>query len=135
MRKRTLRYVGTEISSGMWISLPLQHSEVVADYFLTPQVSQGQKSSSLPIAISSALYSCKPLFGLHHLTIPISLSLSFCSHQQFFYLSDLGIILPNPSPVIFLSDVNIHIDGSSKPLASNSSLISEFPLACPCTPA
>ena len=40
MRKRNLRYTGTEINCERWILLLWQHSEVVDDYFLTPQASQ-----------------------------------------------------------------------------------------------
>ena len=104
MRKRNLRYTGTEINCERWILLLWQHSEVVDDYFLTPQASQDQKSPLLLIVISTALYSCKSLFGLCHLTIPTTLP-PFCSCQQFFLLIRSWHHLLKPKPcylVIFI---------------------------------
>lgn len=43
--KKENRYKGTEINHGMWTLCPLWSSEVLGDYFLTPQVPQGQKFS------------------------------------------------------------------------------------------
>lgn len=79
MRRRTHKYMGTEINYGMWTLLPLQHSQVVADYFLTPQVPQDQNFNRCHLCstlLFLVLFTLVNLFfDLFHLTIPNSLSL------------------------------------------------------------